>query len=216
MAGASSVNPSNSWHRWSLNLLDDTHVRLQPTTTTTTTTTTQKKEILIKYANPPGYRNERSTATLVEQLLTSKNDNGREGLQHELQRQKRAYKESWNIAMSPLRSLMTMLFAFYMGGNTLGVFTMGSVGTMGFMQVRTLIAVGRVFGGVRREGLKGRLWAQIVVYVAWCLVGLGIVAWKLDRLGLLPRGGGELLLEVRDVVDRNVVVYAPLFKQTGW
>jgi ER membrane protein complex subunit 4 len=80
------------------------------------------------------------------------------------------------------------VFMLWAAGGSVQVFSVMSVATVATMQARAVLAVRARFRAVVdvTPELRGRLWAQVAVYLALCGVGLAAVGWKCAELGFLP------------------------------
>lgn len=76
----------------------------------------------------------------------------------------------------------------YMAAPDVQVFSVMSVVTVGFMQVRGLLGVRRAFRGIVDgcRDVQGRLWAQVSVYALLYALGVTAAALKCGQMGFLP------------------------------
>jgi hypothetical protein len=95
-------------------------------------------------------------------------------------------KMSWAVAMAPGKQLPMMMFMMWMTGNGLHLFSIMMTGMALWTPVKSTMALNTAFQNIRVPGRDIPLAQQKLVYLACCIAGLCIGAWKLDKMGLLP------------------------------
>lgn len=128
---------------------------------------------------------------------------------------KNAYKDSWSIAFSPIRPIVTSAFALYMAGNSVQFFSVASTVTVLFMHIRALFAAHEAFRPVLRDDTlrPSQVAPQFIIHLALCAVGVAFGLQKANTLGFLPTTESDYvaLLPLR-LVQPMTLRYVPMLR----
>lgn len=105
-----------------------------------------------------------------------------------LEAMRRAYRLSWKVAFSPIRTLFTSAFALYVAGSRVQVFSVTTTVTVLVMHIRTLFGIHDAFRPVfdLYNLPLSTVAVQILAHSVFCLIGVCQGLYKANLLGFLP------------------------------
>lgn len=180
-------------HRWQLDLTDTTTNVLPPPQP-------QRPPIvrtaIEEYLHPPGYPTTQSPRDAnafendpnLSAAAPSSADIDAKTSAKTTADMHQAYRKSWTVAFSPLRSVCTSALALYLSGSRIQVFTIATTVGVLFMHLRTLLSVHDAFKpvlGIYRLPLS-TIFPQLIVHAFLCLIGVLQGLYKANVLGFLP------------------------------
>ncbi|KAF8473292.1 hypothetical protein BDZ91DRAFT_691621 [Kalaharituber pfeilii] len=102
-------------------------------------------------------------------------------------------KKSWELALSPTKSLPMNFIMMYMSGNTLQIFSIMMVWMLFTNPLKAIANVNATFRRFDNERTHARLLTVKMVYVALQVLALGLGVWKVNGMGLLPNRRSDWL-----------------------
>ncbi|CED84765.1 Predicted membrane protein [Phaffia rhodozyma] len=106
-------------------------------------------------------------------------------------------KRAWELAFSPAKSLPMNAFMLYMSGSGVQIFSMGTVFMLLSSPIKAMSNIQKVFQPFQlpansTETNSSLLGPKILFVLCQCLT-LALGLWKVDQMGVLPRGASDFL-----------------------
>lgn len=113
---------------------------------------------------------------------------------------------AWTTAISPLTSIFMYVIMFWMMGNSLNIYTLIMICSVGINQIKGIFGVNEKFKVFEQHKFEELSFYKLV-YLLVNLAILLFIAYKLFNLGLLPLSPADYveLLPVNNFVERVVL-----------
>eukprot|EP00127_Corallochytrium_limacisporum_P000841 Clim_evm17s26 gene=Clim_evmTU17s26 len=96
------------------------------------------------------------------------------------------FKKSWDVALAPAKQIPMQFFMMWMFvGNSLNIFGIFFIGMMLFNPIKSMASINQTFQAYDGQVGDNSLLLPKLLFLACNLLALGIVAWKLNGMGLL-------------------------------
>ena len=98
------------------------------------------------------------------------------------------YKKSWDLALTPAKSIPMNAFMMWMSGSGVQIFSILITAMLVFQPIRGILGTNAAFAPFQGKPGETRVDLTMVklVFIALQLVNLGLGIWKLQSMGLLP------------------------------